>query len=73
MSEMHAALDSSNADKTLRPENVGQEICEWTSDSRPDPVDLLLHPNLLVFQRGWGLPLLLLYPGLLRRGLVDAL
>ena len=51
MSDMHAALDSSNAESTLVPvfsflEKVRSEI-----DSRPNAINLLFHPDLLFLQR----------------------
>jgi len=49
---MHAALDSSNADRTLEENELVSEFLERSVGYiRPDTVDLLLHPDLLLSQR----------------------
>jgi len=49
---MHAALDSSNADRTLQEDELGNEFRgRKTGNVRPNAVDLLLHSDLLLPQR----------------------
>ena len=57
MSDMHAALDSSNAESTLAP-MFSLEYETLLKNSRPNTTNLLFHPYLLFFQRRMCFPLL---------------
>ena len=56
ISEMQAALDSSNADRTLMAGwSMNSGGRETSAFSRPDPVYLLLHTDLLLLKGDSGL------------------
>lgn len=50
ISDIHAALDSSNADKTLGMGLINSESKAKGKHSRPDTVDLLFHSDLFLFE-----------------------
>ena len=60
MSDMHAALDSSNADSTLVPVFGFLEKGLKKIHLRPNTINLLFHPYLLFLQRRMCLPPLFL-------------
>ncbi len=60
---MQAALDSSNAERTLFGLSAEYYASEESYNARPDPVDLLLHSDLSVFQGLRSLASLFVSPG----------
>ena len=70
MSEMQAALDSSNADRTLQ--GLEWEAHNTQHDARPDTTNLLLHAVLLLSQGSGSLLLFLLTVRLMLGGAFSA-
>ena len=61
ISEIQAAHDSSNAERTLLSSKMIRPISEAVYHARPDSVNLLFHTELFVFEGLWCLSLLFLY------------
>ena len=58
---MHAALDSSNAERTLEGGSGNFKEGRGGIDVRPNTVNLLFHLKLLLLETCWGLSLFLFH------------